>query len=190
MTHEFDRFYQAEYQAILSTARARIPDWHRAEELAQEAFTLVYRTHDKAGYRGCTVYFTLRNLIGDEYRRRVIEQRHAALWAAPELPDHDSVDSTEAHELRSLVRTLPLLEREVVVLRFWADLSAQQISELLGCGASTVRMRLHRALRRLRLATSVAASTGAVQRARAAQKRAAVMSKACGQEGEVRGELR
>ena len=45
-------------------------------------------------------------------------------------------------------------ERELVALRYGADLSARQIGELLGLKTNAVEVALHRALRRLRSGSS------------------------------------
>ena len=63
-------------------------------------------------------------------------------------------DPTEAiagrHALAAALRTLSVDHREVVVLRFHADLTVEQIAERTGVGAGTVKSRLHDALRHLR----------------------------------------
>jgi DNA-directed RNA polymerase specialized sigma24 family protein len=41
-------------------------------------------------------------------------------------------------------------DRELVALRYGADLTAKQIAELLGLRVNTVEVSLHRVLRRLR----------------------------------------
>ena len=43
--------------------------------------------------------------------------------------------------------------RAVVILRYWGDLTVDDIALRLGCPAGTVKSRLHRALVRLRAAT-------------------------------------
>ncbi len=52
--------------------------------------------------------------------------------------------------LRTAIRSLSPEHREVVVLRYYADLSVEQIAQRTGTRAGTVKSRLHYALRRLR----------------------------------------
>jgi RNA polymerase sigma-70 factor (ECF subfamily) len=54
-------------------------------------------------------------------------------------------------ELRTAVARLQERERELVALRYGADLTARQIGELLGLRTNAVEVALHRALARLRL---------------------------------------
>lgn len=52
--------------------------------------------------------------------------------------------------LGAALRSLSVDHREVVVLRFWADLTVDQIAERTGVRVGTVKSRLHYALRELR----------------------------------------
>jgi RNA polymerase sigma-70 factor (ECF subfamily) len=51
--------------------------------------------------------------------------------------------------LRSLLRTLSILDRSVVVLRYWGGLSYDQIACVTGESVADVASRLHRARRRM-----------------------------------------
>ncbi|HEY1915594.1 MAG TPA: SigE family RNA polymerase sigma factor [Streptosporangiaceae bacterium] len=46
--------------------------------------------------------------------------------------------------------TLPAKSRAVVVLRYWGDLSVDQVAEVLGCSAGNVKSQSARALDKLR----------------------------------------
>jgi RNA polymerase sigma factor (sigma-70 family) len=52
--------------------------------------------------------------------------------------------------LAGAIRSLSPEQREVIVLRFYADLTVDQIAERTGARAGTVKSRLHYALRYLR----------------------------------------
>jgi RNA polymerase sigma-70 factor (sigma-E family) len=81
-------------------------------------------------------------------RRRVVEVPQS------DLPDRRSRDSAERAlgraEMVSAVRGLPRRQREVVVLRFFLDLSVSETAGLLGCSGGTVKSNTGRALKRLR----------------------------------------
>ena len=57
----------------------------------------------------------------------------------------------ERSALLAALRQLPPRQREVIVLRYWADLTDAQIAATLGCSPGTVRSQLSRALAKLRL---------------------------------------
>jgi RNA polymerase sigma factor (sigma-70 family) len=56
----------------------------------------------------------------------------------------------ERTALLAALRQLPPRQREVTVLRYWADLTDVQIAATLGCSPGTVRSQLSRALAKLR----------------------------------------
>lgn len=60
------------------------------------------------------------------------------------------VDAVDRLTVRDAVSRLPAHERELVALRYGADLTARQIGELLGVRTNTVEVGLHRAHARLR----------------------------------------
>jgi len=76
------------------------------------------------------------------------------------FPDH----AVEPHapELRLVVldalATLPAKARAVVVLRYWEDLSIEQVADLLGCSPGNVKSQSARSLSKLRAVLGNAAA--------------------------------
>jgi RNA polymerase sigma-70 factor (ECF subfamily) len=71
----------------------------------------------------------------------------------PGLSSPDATDGLARRDaLAGAIRSLSADHREVVVLRFYADLTVEQIAARTGVGAGTVKSRLHYALRHLRAA--------------------------------------
>jgi RNA polymerase sigma-70 factor (ECF subfamily) len=69
------------------------------------------------------------------------------------LASPDQADTIVRREaLGTALRTLSPDHREIVVLRFYLDLSVDQIAARTGVGPGTVKSRLHYALRHLRSA--------------------------------------
>ena len=67
----------------------------------------------------------------------------------PELVTRaDPVDDREL--VRKALSRLPARQREVLLLRYWADLSEAEIASRLGCAPGTVKSSAARALRALR----------------------------------------
>jgi RNA polymerase sigma-70 factor (ECF subfamily) len=63
----------------------------------------------------------------------------------------DPADAVVREELlRNAIRSLSPEHREVVVLRYFVDLTVEQIAERTGSRAGTVKSRLHYALRQMR----------------------------------------
>ncbi len=91
------------------------------------------------------------NACRDQLRARRRRPIHIAL--DPELSTPDANDGLARRDaLAGAIRSLSGDHREVVVLRFYADLTVDQIAARTGVGAGTVKSRLHYALRQLRAA--------------------------------------
>jgi RNA polymerase sigma-70 factor (ECF subfamily) len=96
----------------------------------------------------------LVNACRDKLRRRG-RVREVDLASRPDLEDRlvvaDRSDSLIARDLvgRALAR-LTFDQRTVVVLRFWRDMSLEQIADHLGWPLGTVKSRLHHALAALK----------------------------------------
>jgi RNA polymerase sigma factor (sigma-70 family) len=83
------------------------------------------------------------NLAIDATRRRLPQ----LMTPAPRVLD-DEVATRLA--LAHALRALPARQRNVVVLRYLADMSESETADLLGIAPGTVKAHLHRALKRLR----------------------------------------
>jgi DNA-directed RNA polymerase specialized sigma24 family protein len=63
-------------------------------------------------------------------------------------------------ELTEALATLPPKARAVVVLRYWEDMSIEQVAAQLGCSPGNVKSQSARALDKLRRVLDGPASTG------------------------------
>ncbi|MFJ9179194.1 RNA polymerase sigma factor [Streptomyces sp. NPDC102360] len=143
--------YHAHRLRMVRLAVLLVDDLGTAEDVVQDAFTALYRRHgeditevDNAlGYLRTAVVNTARSVL----RRR----RTARAWTPPpagEAPSaEDSVVLDEAHRevLDALSRLTPR-RREVLVLRYWADLSEAEIAATLGISKGAVKSNASRAL--------------------------------------------
>jgi RNA polymerase sigma factor (sigma-70 family) len=141
----------------------RVGDGAHAEDITSEVFERALRYRKRYDERrGSPISW----LIG--IARRVIAD-HAADGAAhggevPELPVTSTFEDEIASrlELREAVRCLPERDREMIALRFGADLTSKQIARILGLRTNTVEVTLHRALATLRRALETDAAEAAV----------------------------
>jgi RNA polymerase sigma-70 factor, ECF subfamily len=88
-------------------------------------------------------------------RRQISEHFSAQPLTVAEVPDQIApgeldLDSATRLDLRHAVTALGDRDRELVALRYGADLTARQIGELLGMQTNAVEVALHRALQTLR----------------------------------------
>lgn len=86
---------------------------------------------------------------------RMARRRRVWLLLERLRPDHEqppstSADADDAEQLRWALGHLDRKARLVLVLRFYLDLSNEEVGRTLGISAAAARVRVHRALRRLR----------------------------------------
>ncbi|MFC5092565.1 RNA polymerase sigma factor [Amycolatopsis plumensis] len=125
-----------------------------AENIAQEAFVKLHQRWDSltdhtrvAGYLRTTVV----NMSRSRTRHLRVVRR-----TPPERPPDEvsaevrAVANWEHQRLRAVLGRLSRRQREVLVLRYWLDLSTAAIAETLGISAGTVKATTHHAMENLR----------------------------------------
>ncbi|MFG3601457.1 RNA polymerase sigma factor ShbA [Micromonospora chersina] len=131
-----------------------------ADDVAQEVCVAVLRALPRYREQGVPfaafVYGIAAHKVADAQRSAV---RDAAVTptemplerpdAAPG-PEQQAVASDLARRLSALLRRLPDVQREIVLLRVAVGLSAEEVGDVVGMSAAAVRMAQSRALARLR----------------------------------------
>ncbi len=152
----FDRLYSEHAAGLLGFLTYQTGDRTFAEDIVADTFERVLTS--RSGWRGRSgektwLYAIAMNRLRDLARRRGAESRALERVAAI----HTGADELGAVSDRDLLQrglqTLSEEEREVIALRFGADLTLSEIAELLKERQTTVEGRLYRGLRRLRDAT-------------------------------------
>jgi RNA polymerase sigma-70 factor (sigma-E family) len=129
---------------------------HEAEDLAQTTLVRCYTGWEKvslAANRDAYVYRMLLNCLRDSRRTRWWKSRADTDPEEAAAAGKDVVDAAEAVAMADAVhRALECLSkpnRDVVVLRYFVQLSEQQTAETLGVPPGTVKSRLSRSLAQL-----------------------------------------
>ena len=122
-----------------------------AEDLVQEAFLKALRKWDRSAapetfYPWCQT--TLTRLHLNAIRRSVRERR--AYERVGDDDVHHDPEMTDPSVMKALA-TLPPRQRAATVLRFYEDLSVNEIAERMGAAEGTVKALLHQARQRLQI---------------------------------------
>jgi RNA polymerase sigma-70 factor (sigma-E family) len=137
---EFDRLFGRAF----AVARRLTGDAAAAEDVAAEALTRTYVHWNRVRafeHRDAWVARVATNLAIRTARRRV---------APREAVTGDPSDETVMRlALVEALGRLPRRQREIVALRYLADLSIDEVARTLGVSAGTVKQSAHRALRTL-----------------------------------------
>lgn len=152
----FQTLFGRHGQAVFGFFRRRVADAALAEELAQETFLAVVKARGR--YEATALFRSY--LYGIAFRVLKAHRRKALLRAMftgkmPERAEPAAETSIEAGllaglALRDAVGRLEGMDREIVLLREFEELSYTEIAEVLGIPVNTVRSRLFRARRSLR----------------------------------------
>jgi RNA polymerase sigma-70 factor (sigma-E family) len=123
------------------------------EDVVQEAFVRLHRRRGMLRDPNASLAY-LRTSVCNAGRSRLrhlrmTRRRHPALAALQrDVPsaERQAVDREDIRELLDAVATLPRRQREVLVLRYWLDLSERETAEVLGIASGTVKAHSSRAI--------------------------------------------
>jgi RNA polymerase sigma-70 factor (ECF subfamily) len=170
----YRQLVERESAALVRACHRVLGDLHDAEDAAQEAFVTAYRS--LAGWRGDGPFGAWLTRIAIRIALRQAGRRQAVTWIDPtspataDRPDPAAaalaaqsvaaaartdpaalaVRGERAGELRDAVAALPDPYREVVTLRFFGELSLEEIARQTERPLGTVKTQLRRGLLRLR----------------------------------------
>lgn len=155
----FGELYDFYLPRIYGFVYRRVQDRCVAEDLTSMTFQRALENVRRPDFRnesfGGWLYRVASNVVVDHVRH---DRRYVSIDAGDgsEEPADMALDTLAAavdrDQLRQALSTLPANHREVLVLRFYDDLDVSEICAVLGCSHETLAVRLHRALRALRLA--------------------------------------
>lgn len=150
----FEEFVALRLGALLRYATVVTWDPHLAEDVTQEVLVRAQQRWGRiAGLDSPEAY--VKRMIVNEFLswRRRRSARPVTLEsleeAAGSVPDH-SASWGERDAMWCLIATLPAKQRAAVALRFYEDMSYEEIGDVLGCQAVTARSQVSRALLILR----------------------------------------
>ena len=155
----FTELYEKYFPLVYGMIFARLKDVTAADDVVSEIFMKValnLDSHDKK-YAFSTWLFTIaRNTLADYYRRQI--RRFEESWDAflereapiSEQPEEKLLASERTEKLLRAVGKLTELQRRIIELKYWSELSNVEIAEILGLSASNVGFIHYQAMKRLR----------------------------------------
>ncbi|MFF1902338.1 SigE family RNA polymerase sigma factor [Kitasatospora sp. NPDC058218] len=147
--------YQAHYRSLLRLAALLLDDLSTCEDVVQEAFIRVHSARRRVREPEKTLAYlrqTVVNLSRSTLRRRILGLR---LLPKP-MPDMASAeegayDALERDQLKAALRGLQRRQREVLVLRYFVDMTEAQVAETLGISLGSVKAYGSRGIAALRV---------------------------------------
>ncbi|MEU3727788.1 SigE family RNA polymerase sigma factor [Streptomyces sp. NPDC031705] len=143
--------YHAHRLGMVRLAVLLVDDLGTAEDVVQDAFTALYRRYGERITEVDNALGYLRTAVVNTSRSVLRRRRTARAWIPPVTADVPSAEASvvlgEAHrEVLAALGKLTPRRRQVLVLRYWADMSEAEIAETLGISRGAVKSNASRAL--------------------------------------------
>ncbi|MCU1426981.1 MAG: putative polymerase subfamily sigma factor [Actinomycetia bacterium] len=149
----FDDAFAGLFQSAYRIAFRLLGDREDAADVAQEALARASGRWKRLAAAGDPTPWVVRvsaNLALDRWRRR----KTAAKYARMVTPVEGQSEMPDRVDLHRALAALPKRQREVVVLRYVADLPEDAVATALRCAVGTVKTHASRGLAALRIALS------------------------------------
>jgi RNA polymerase sigma-70 factor (ECF subfamily) len=143
----FQSFYQSEYHAVLSLARALTGDDMWAEDVTHDTFLAAFRSWGELDNPSGWVRRVASNQARSGWRRRYAEGRALDRMHVDAVVGDDVPAETE--EFWARVRALPKRQAQAIALFYLEDRPVAEVAVILGCAESTARKHLSRGRRSL-----------------------------------------
>jgi RNA polymerase sigma-70 factor (ECF subfamily) len=155
---DWEQIYAEQLPRVLNFFRYRLGPTAEVEDLTARTFEKAWRARhryrrDLGGF--ATWLLTIaRNVAIDHLRARRRYEPLDAAAAVPSVddtPERQAVQQSEAQRLATLLATLPPRERELMAMKYGADMTNRAIARATGLSESNVGTILHRAVESLRV---------------------------------------
>ena len=153
---DFDGSYPELFRVAYQVAFRLVGERSAAEDVAQESLARAcahWRSVRRHPSPRAWVATTAANLARNQWRADTRRSRRESLSDTARGDDgtrQRESDLARRLDLHAALRQLPRRQRQVLVLRYLADLPEHQVAEQLGCSTGTVKQHAARALQRLR----------------------------------------
>lgn len=155
-TARFDELYVKYRSRILAYCRTRSRSAADGEDALAEVYLVAWRRLDEIPTGDAArawLYATARRVTANQlrsaHRSLSLFERLSAWHIGPSF--HELADASDADELiHTVLNRLKPIDREVLLLAEWEQLSSAEIAAVIGCSSGSARGRLHRARRRFR----------------------------------------
>jgi len=147
----FGRLYDYYVQPVYRYIRSRVATEQEAEDLTSQTFMAAFEAlpgYRERGYFVAWLYRIARSKLTDHFRHSKVELSLEAIEDDGEFVDAlgQVARSEDLRKLTGLLQKLSDSERELIRLRYVADLSFAEMAEILGKREDAVKKSLYRLL--------------------------------------------
>jgi RNA polymerase sigma-70 factor (sigma-E family) len=146
--------YAAHWTSLLRLATMLTGDRATGEDVLQDAFVALHGRWRRIGEPATALAYLRTSVVNGARsvaRHRAVEFKYRSpAPPSPAGPEEHALRAVQDARVLAALRTLPQRQQEVLVLRYYADLSEEQIATTLGISRGAVKSYAHRAMSTLR----------------------------------------
>jgi len=145
----FEILTKQNYKKVYQTVYSYTKDKYISEDAVQQAFIIAYKKLDQLKYKEKFASWVI-SIALNEAKQILNNQNNAKTTPLTDLhlnmPSNSKESNIELKEdIDTVLDKLKEKETEILVLKYYADLTLQQIADFLGINLSNTKVRLHRA---------------------------------------------
>jgi RNA polymerase sigma-70 factor (sigma-E family) len=146
--------YSTHYRSLVRLAALLIRDVATAEEVVQDSFVAMHTGWRRLCDSDKALSYLRQSVVNRS--RSVLRPRVVADRNAPEPPadmpnaEHGAIVLLERSAVMAALRALPPRQREVLVLRYYGDMSEAQVASVMGISRGSVKTHTASAMSALR----------------------------------------
>lgn len=156
--NEFERYYRQYFTQVRGYILKRVFNEQMAEDLTMDVFCTVWDKFEvfdesKASFQ-TWLYVIVNNKLKNYYRDRKVNVELDESIAIEDNQADEIVEAIQLQDMRDQLYTaleeLNETQRKIVIYKYFKDMNANEIADLLGLSAGNVRILLKRALDKIR----------------------------------------
>jgi len=146
--------YSTEYRSLVRISVVLVGDVGTAEEVVQECFIAMYAAWRRLKNVDKAVNYLRRSVVNRSrsvLRRRMVADKHVPKHE-PDMPsaEQGAITQLERTAVIAALRSLPVRQREAIMLRYYLDLSEEEVASAMRISRGAVKSHTARAKAALR----------------------------------------
>jgi RNA polymerase sigma-70 factor (sigma-E family) len=146
--------YSTEYRSLVRISVVLVGDVGTAEEVVQECFIAMYAAWRRLKNVDKAVNYLRRSVVNRSrsvLRRRIVADKHVPKHE-PDMPsaEQGAITQFERTAVIAALRSLPVRQREAIMLRYYLDLSEEEVASAMRISRGAVKSHTARAKAALR----------------------------------------
>jgi len=150
-----DEIYSTYRDKVFSYIKSRISNYQDAEDLCEDVFVKVYEKLDsfdeKKASLSTWIYNITKNTVIDHYRTNHMDLEIIDNYDYPQEPVDEEPDEETLQFLAQALKQLPQELRDLIVLRYYNELSLKEVAEKMKMSYGIVKLRHKEALFRMKM---------------------------------------